>query len=66
MFMSWAIILAWGLNYQLMQVMLAIQIHVNVEFPVLYLYTRKYETRLNIIKMTRSLKFIDKTLLHDT
>jgi hypothetical protein len=30
----WEIILVWGLNHQLMQAMLAMQIHVGVEFPV--------------------------------
>jgi hypothetical protein len=49
-FMSWAIILAWGLNHQLMQAMLAIQIRVDVEFPVFYLYTREDESRPYIIK----------------
>ena len=65
-FLSWAIILAWGLNHELMQAMLAIQIHVDVEFHVLYLHTREDESRTYIIKRTRSLKFIDITLLHDT
>jgi len=46
-FMSWAIILAWGLNHQLMQAMLPIQIHVDVEFSVLYLYTKEDESRLH-------------------
>lgn len=67
----WETILAWGLNHQLMQAMLAIQIHVDVEFPLgnvcpLFLYTREDEGRPYTIKMARSLKFIDKTLLYDT
>jgi hypothetical protein len=52
--------------HQLMQAMLTLQIHVDVEFPVPYLYTWEDESRPYIIKMTRTLKIIDKTLLHDT
>jgi len=63
-FMSWAIILAGGLNHQLLQAMLTVQIHADVEFPVLYLCTKEGDSRPYIIKMARSLKFIDKMLLH--